>query len=143
MVKMKIGYGNNGHQIHGQLSDHPEAELVAVAAIDAASLPDELKRNIRIYDTLDELLNDDEVELVSLCSPLRSEQAGQAVACMEAGKHVYGEKPSATTEEDLHHIMEVYRSTGKKYHEMSEPFWKFPPFPFPLPVTRKSASIRC
>jgi predicted dehydrogenase len=38
---------------------------------------------------------------------------------MEAGRHVYAEKPCAMTEEDLDAIIAASRSTGRRFHEMA------------------------
>jgi predicted dehydrogenase len=117
--RVKIGlYGSNGHQIQNALVNHSKAELVAVGGWGDGDLPAGLE-NVKRYDSLDELLADDAVELVSLCSPLRSEQGGHAVACMKAGKHVYAEKPCAMTEEDLDEIIAISRETGMIFHEMA------------------------
>lgn len=119
-AKVKVGlFGNNGHQIQAHLVDHPRAELVAVAGWDETGLPEGLE-HVKRYESLDELLVDEAVELVSLCSPLRSEQAGHAVACMKAGKHVYAEKPCAMTEEGLDAIISTARRTGLIVHEMAQ-----------------------
>lgn len=113
-------YGTNGHQIQNMLVDHPIGTCVATAAFDRARLPEPLleDESIRHYDTLDEVLADDEVDLVSLCSPRRADQAAQAIRCMEAGKHVYAEKPAALTERDLDAIIATAHNTGKVFHEM-------------------------
>ena len=121
---MKIGigiYGNNGHQINGLLTNHPKAELVAAAAFNTASLPEEFRNseNIRNYSTLDEMLRDQDVELISLCSPVRAEQADDAVKCLRSGKHVYAEKPCALSESDLDRIIKTSSETGKIFHEMA------------------------
>ena len=80
MRKVKVGlYGTNGHQIQHRLTNHREAELVAVAGFDEHAVPDGVGE-VRRYDGLGALLEDREVELVSLCSPFRSEQAGHAIA---------------------------------------------------------------
>ena len=116
MTKTGIGlYGTNGHQITNQLVGHPAAELVAVAAFGDAELPDGVGEVAR-YDSLEALLADDRVELVSLCSPLRSEQARHAIACMKAGKHVYAEKPCAMTEADLDARHACGGDTGRPCH---------------------------
>lgn len=122
MSKVRVGlYGMNGHQIHSALAGNRYGELVATAAFDKAALPEKLKgRNqVRSYSTLAELLRDDDVELVSLCSPRRCDQANDAVACLKAGKHVYAEKPCAMTEKDLDRIIAVSRQTGRTFHEMA------------------------
>ncbi|MBN2005094.1 MAG: Gfo/Idh/MocA family oxidoreductase [Anaerolineae bacterium] len=122
MKKIKIGlYGSNGHQIHRALVDHPMGECVAVAEFDRELLPEALKsaEQVRYYDTLETMLADESIELVSLCSPRRADQAAQAIRCMEAGKHVYAEKPCALTEADLDAILAAAQRTGKVFHEMA------------------------
>jgi predicted dehydrogenase len=121
-MKTGIGiYGRNGHQITSMLENHPQAELVATAAMGPSFLPDSLKGTpgIRHYETLEEMLMDDRVKLVSLCSPRRRDQAGEAIMCLKAGKHVYAEKPCAMTEEDLDAIIRTSRETGMEFHEMA------------------------
>lgn len=110
-------YGGNGHQINPvKLASHPHARLVAVAGLRAhVKVPAGVKQNA----SLDELLADPEVELVSLCSPRRADQARDAIRCLEAGKHVYAEKPSALTERELDEILVTAQRTGKQFHEMA------------------------
>lgn len=121
---MSIGiglYGMNGHQIHGLLAKQPLARLVATAAFKPEALPPELSGAgaVKHYGTLAELLADPAVELVSLCSPRRRDQAADAVACLRAGKHVYAEKPCAMTEADLDLILSTAAVTGRQFHEMA------------------------
>jgi predicted dehydrogenase len=118
MKKLGIGlYGTNGHQIEKLLAAHPRVRLVAVAAFGDRSIPAECGKVTR-YATLEELLADEHVEMVSLCSPRRADQAADAVKCLLAGRHVYGEKPSALREEDLDRIIATVAQTGFRYHEM-------------------------
>lgn len=119
MTKIGVGlYGTRGHQVTNHLVNNPASELVAVGAFDDAKLPDGVG-DVARYDDLEALLTDDRVELVSLCSPLRSGQAAHAIACMKAGKHVYAEKPCAMTEADLDAIIATARETGMQFHEMA------------------------
>ena len=74
MAQLGIGlYGTYGHQIQGLLASHPRARLRAVAAFDPAALPEALRADgaIRRHETLDQLLDDPDVDLVSFCSPRR------------------------------------------------------------------------
>jgi predicted dehydrogenase len=122
MSKTGIGlYGANGHQIYKQLEEHPAAQLVAVAGIDEALLPAALRGNSEInrYESLDALLRESRVELVSLCSPRRRDQAGESIRALRVGKHVYAEKPCAMNEADLDAILEAARASGKQFHEMA------------------------
>jgi predicted dehydrogenase len=121
---MKIGiglYGVNGHQIGYILEGHSGAELVATSGYDVSLLSERLRYdlNIRKYPTLGEMLKDDRVEFVSLCSPRRKEQARDAISCLKAGKHVYAEKPCAMTEHELDAIIETSLRTGCHFHEMA------------------------
>ena len=114
-------YGANGHQIDRLLLDHPRAALVAAAAMPQhwQESAKESYPGISNYHSLDEMLLDDRVQLVSLCSPLRRAQAAQAVRCMEAGRHVYAEKPCAMTEEALDWLIETAMRCGVQFHEMA------------------------
>lgn len=111
-------YGSNGHQLRpGLLGGHPHARLVAVAALREGFLP--AGSDVRRYDSLDGILNDPEVDLVSLCSPRRADQVQDAIRCLEAGKHVYAEKPSALTERELDAILAAAKRSGRQFHEMA------------------------
>ncbi|HPD14748.1 MAG TPA: Gfo/Idh/MocA family oxidoreductase [Planctomycetota bacterium] len=120
--KLGVGiYGANGHQIHRLLANHPWARLVATAAFPPEVLTFGEKEDlaIRHYVSLDQLIEDEEVELISLCSPRRRDQAADALRCMEAGKHVYAEKPCAMAEEDLDALIAAVSATGQRFHEMA------------------------
>ena len=130
-MRLGVGlYGGNGHQIHELLAAHPRAKLVATAGFDLDRLPARLRadQSVRYYDTLDDLLADHRVELVSLCSPRRADQAGDAVSCLRAGRAVYAEKPAALSEDDLDRILATATETGRPFREMADtafqqPYW--------------------
>jgi predicted dehydrogenase len=114
--KIGVGlYGSNGHQLRTDRFNHPNARLVAVAGLRQTMLPEGVRR----HTTLDELLADPGVELVSLCSPRRADQARDAIRCLTAGKHVYAEKPAALTETELDEILAAAKRAGKEFHEMA------------------------
>ena len=84
---IRIGlYGSNGHQLSFALPE--QARVVAVA-----DYAQEIPEGIRVYDDLETMLGDPGIDLISLCSARRVEQAQQAIQCLEAGKHVLAEKP--------------------------------------------------
>jgi predicted dehydrogenase len=119
---IRIGlYGSNGHQIFHDLDNHPLARIDAVAGIPDEMLAELRLRTprIRIADSLASLIADDELDMISLCSPRRRDQADQAVEAMQHGKHVLAEKPCALTEEDLDRIIRTAADTGKCFHEMA------------------------
>lgn len=120
-MKLGIGlHGNNGHQIFNLLKDNPQAELVAVSGVPAGTLTNLAEQfpGVHCYDTLEEMLEDKAVKLVSLCSPVRQHQAREALLCMYEGKHVYAEKPCALALEELDNLMETARRYGVHFHEM-------------------------
>lgn len=112
-------YGANGHQIHELLATRPAARLVAIAEFPPERLPSALRDGVRVHADLTSLLADPRVELVSLCSPRRRDQAAHAIAALSAGKHVYAEKPCALSEEELDRILVAARSAGRRFHEMA------------------------
>ncbi|HTS18139.1 MAG TPA: Gfo/Idh/MocA family oxidoreductase [Verrucomicrobiae bacterium] len=115
MKRVRIGlYGTNGHQIQDVLPQYPEAELIAIAGFPAASCAAPGR-----YETLDQLLADGRLDLVSLCSPRRHDQAADAIKCLKAGKHVYAEKPCALTERDLNEIIAMAKQSNRPFHEMA------------------------
>ena len=93
MIRVGL-YGTNGHQIQNALAAHPLACLVATCGVPVDKLPPGLDiASIRSHETFGQLLADPEVDLVSLCSPRRIDQASDAVRALSAGKHVLAEKP--------------------------------------------------
>ena len=114
--KLRIGlYGANGHQLNTLLEQpHPLAEVTAVCGI---RKPAQMPANVREVATLEDLLAT-EVDLISLCSPYRSEQAREAIRCLEAGKHVLAEKPAALSEAELDEILATAERTGRSFREM-------------------------
>lgn len=121
---MSIGiglYGTNGHQIQNVPISNELGKIVAVADFPRESLPPALRdaEGLAVYDTLDELLKDERVQLVSLCSARRREQAEHAIRALRAGKHVYAEKPCALSEPELDAILAAARESGRQFHEMA------------------------
>ena len=121
---MKIGigiYGENGHQVHALLENHPLAALTATAAFSPEKLPPALRGDATIthHPSLDALLADPRVDLVVLCSPRRRDQGRDAVQALRAGKHVYAEKPCAMSEAEIDGIVATSRETGRSFREMA------------------------
>ncbi|MBI4622007.1 MAG: Gfo/Idh/MocA family oxidoreductase, partial [Verrucomicrobia bacterium] len=116
--KLGVGlYGSNGHQLSAaSLAKNPHARLVAVAQLRS---PPAANSGVKEYAGLDALLADPAVEIVSLCSPRRADQARDAIRCLAAGKHVYAEKPCALTERELDEILAAAKRSGREFHEMA------------------------
>ncbi len=116
MVRIGL-YGNNGHQLPTDGGDRSWTDRGAVVAVAGFAAKDAAAA--RHYDTLDGMLADPDIDLVSLCSPRRADQAADAIRCMEAGKHVLAEKPCAFNEGDLDRIIQTAGRTGRVFHEMA------------------------
>ncbi len=121
---MPIGiglHGANGHQIYAQCQANPDVRVVAATGMPPARLA-ELKSSwpdIAIGESLDELIDNPRVNFISLCSPRRADQAADAIRALQAGKHVYAEKPCAMTERELDAIMEAAANSEGRFHEMA------------------------
>lgn len=120
---IRIGlYADNGHQIQHLPQDHPQARIAGVCAVPAEKLPAHLRGNAALttYADLDALLTDPAIDLVSLCSPRRADQAADAIKALNAGKHVLAEKPCALNEGDLDAILLAAAHNNRSFHEMAE-----------------------
>jgi len=72
------------------------------------------KRGIeRVSTTLDEALSWPDVDAVILCTPTQM-HADQAIACMEAGKHVEVEIPLADSLADAQRVVDAQKRSGNR-----------------------------
>jgi len=104
-----IGYGGFGRFLHYWWSKLDEVEVTAIAESGKGF---ESANSCRIYSNWRELINDPDIDIVSIVTPpgLHAEMACEA---MKAGKHVLLEKPVAITEEGGNQIIETQKETGK------------------------------
>lgn len=115
MEKMKagiIGCGNISAIYLENLKNNPVIEVVAVADLireRAQERADEF--NIANVYNVDELLQNNEIELV-LNLTVPGSHAMTDLAALEAGKHVYAEKPLAISLEDGRKVVELAEEKG-------------------------------
>lgn len=74
---------------------------------------------VRAYIALDDLLADPDVDAVILCTP-HPRHAAQAIAALEAGKHVLVEKPLATTVADCDQMIAAARANNVRLGVISQ-----------------------
>jgi predicted dehydrogenase len=111
---IRVGlYGTNPHQVQEELENHPHAIWVAAAEIDT------LPKGVHRYENLEALLEDPEIDLISFCAPRIADQGEFIIRALNAGKHVYAEKPCCLDEATLDRIIETSRITGRRFHEMA------------------------
>jgi predicted dehydrogenase len=89
------------------------SELVAVMRRDARRAEDYAQRHgvPRWYSRAEDLLHDPEVDAVYVATP-PSTHASYAIACAEAGKPTYVEKPMATSPAECDAMNEAFRRAG-------------------------------
>ncbi|MBX6770457.1 MAG: Gfo/Idh/MocA family oxidoreductase [Chloroflexi bacterium] len=92
----------------------PDARLVAIADVvpERARALAEKNGIPRAYGSLEELLLDPDVDAVSITTP-NAYHAPTAIAALEAGKHVFCEKPPATTAAEVRRMRAVAERAGK------------------------------
>ena len=107
-----LGCGGMGRSLAQGLASVEAARLVAVwdkAGEAAAALAEQT--GARAAPSLDELLADEEVGAVIVAAP-QFAHAELTVAAAEAGKHVFCEKPMATTLAECDRMVEACRRAG-------------------------------
>ena len=112
-----IGVGQIGKQHVEAYSKLPHAELVALADLNEA----EGRRVADLYDIphvytdFRKLLERDDIDAVDVCLH-NNFHMPITVAALEAGKHVYCEKPMAGSYVDAETMLKTARATGKMLH---------------------------
>ncbi|NBD27708.1 Gfo/Idh/MocA family protein [Paenibacillus glycinis] len=117
-----IGCGNISRIYFKNLKQYPEVELVAAADIDI----ERAKERAAEYDvpnayTVEQLLADPEIEIVvNLTIP--KAHASVCLQALEAGKHVYVEKPIVVTREEGKQVLELAAAKGLRVASAPETF---------------------
>lgn len=109
-----VGVGAFGHKHLDALALIPDAEVVVVAdPVETAAQQVAEGRGItRVETSLDDVLAHDDVDAVILATPTQV-HATQAIACLEAGKHVEVEIPLCDNLADGRAVVEAQRRSGK------------------------------
>lgn len=116
-VRLAVVGGRRGQSLDGVLPALRDlVRLVAICDTDREVLAGWRDRvpGCRTYDRYDDLLADRDVDAVLLATPLRL-HARQAVAALEAGRHVLSEVTAAHTLEDCRALVEAVERTGYVY----------------------------
>ena len=115
MTPLGLGIVGTGNIAGGYARDaltHPEIRLVAATDLDPSrAIAFAAEHDIRAHATLDELLADDAVDIVI---NLTVHQAHYEVTkrALEAGKHVYSEKPLALSKNEARELVELAAARG-------------------------------
>jgi predicted dehydrogenase len=107
-----VGCGYVADYYMGTLPNHPGLRLIGVMDRDekrAAQFA--AYYSVPRYDTLQQLLDDDQIDLViNLTNPASHFEVTRA--CLEAGKHVYSEKPLAMTFAEASQLVALAEARG-------------------------------
>jgi predicted dehydrogenase len=123
-----VGLGMMGTTHFRGYQEIPDAEVVAVCDVSGRKLSGDWSEAagnidtgaaarqdlsaIRTYDDLAKFLADDAIDLVDLCVPT-FQHADFTVRALEAGKHVFCEKPMARTSADCGRMIEAAEKVGR------------------------------
>ena len=122
-----VGYGFAGRCFHSYLVGlaAPALKLHGVVSSRAEARQDITSRlGVRAYSSFDEVLADDEVELVVLATP-NDVHAPQAIAALQAGKHVVTDKPMSLNLGEADEMIAAAKQFGTKI-EVAENYYRVP-----------------
>jgi len=109
-----IGYGGMGSWHADMAKNSDVVTLAGIYDINPARAELAESRGIHAYPSLDELLNDRTVELVTIATP-NDFHKELAIRCKQAGKNVISEKPVTLSSADLQEMFDVSKKTGKLF----------------------------
>lgn len=112
-----IGYGGafNMGKLHADSCARAHFEVVAVADPDQKRIAiarSELGERVRLFNDVDRMLGDSDVELCLVVTP-HNTHAPLTLQCLNAGRHVITEKPYAFTISEATAIIETAKKAGK------------------------------
>jgi len=112
-----IGYGYWGPNLVRNFSDIPEAEVVAVSDLDQKRLGVAKSRHSSLYTTTDyqALLADPAIDAIAIATPV-STHYHLALQALEAGKHVFVEKPLTETVKQAEQLVAVAEQRNLVLH---------------------------
>jgi predicted dehydrogenase len=108
-----VGLGYWGPNLARNLQERPHARLAAVCDLSAERLERIGRRYpaARCYESLEMLLDDPEIEAVAVATPVSTHHR-IASAALNAGKHVFVEKPLAASSKEGHELAEIAELEG-------------------------------
>ena len=110
------GAGNYGHGLHLPFKELDNIEIVAVADPDEAGRQAEMEKTgvQRGYADYREMLDKEELDIVSMGPRWTTDHLEMLLACIQSGCHVYSEKPMTATLADGDQVVEAASQKGIK-----------------------------
>lgn len=110
-----IGFGGMGGWHAENVSTRiQKIHVKGVYDIREEALEKGIEKGLVAYRSLEDLLNDEEITLVTIATPNDSHKE-YAIKCLMAGKHVVCEKPVTMNVTELEEIMNVAKSVNKVF----------------------------
>ncbi len=108
-----VGYGYWGPNLVRNLCDIAEAQLRWVCDLETERLAGVRSRypSVQITEDFDDLLNDPKVDAIAIATPVATHFA-MAMRALRAGKHVFVEKPMASSASDAERLVEEAARRG-------------------------------
>ncbi|MFD0712901.1 Gfo/Idh/MocA family protein [Paenibacillus sp. GCM10027626] len=116
MSKLRVGIIGTGGiaEIHmNSYAANPDVELYAICDLveERAAKKAEQRGISRIYTDFRQMLNDPQLDAISICTP-NSAHAPISIAALQAGKHVLVEKPLCITVEEALEVEKAVRASN-------------------------------
>lgn len=110
------GAGNFGHALHTPYKNIENVEFIAVSDPDANGREKAAAETgaSRSYADYRDMLEKEELDIVSVCPRLPGERVAMITACLEAGCHIYTEKPMTSTLAEGDQIVAAANARGLK-----------------------------
>ena len=109
-----IGYGGMGGWHTRYILESDTVELAGIWDIKEARRELAKERNIFVYDSLEALLADESVEIVTIATP-NDVHMPIAIAALEAGKNVISEKPVTPSSDELFNISDAAHKADRLF----------------------------
>ena len=106
--------------------EHPDVYQFGIADINPDTVKDFTSQypDLKVYQSIDEILADDEVDAVHFVTPI-PDHAKQVVRVLNSGKHCACTVPMATTLQEIREIFAAVRRSGKKYMMMETTLYTY------------------
>ena len=97
-----------------EYASNPDAEIAGVYDFNLERAKEVAEQyQTRAYESVEEMLNDPQIEAVSVCVR-NSDHSKVTVDALRAGKHVLCEKPMAVSLDECKEMVKTAEKTGKK-----------------------------
>ena len=110
-----VGFGGMGSWHYENITARiPEIKVTGAYDVREEALQNAAAKGLHTYGSLDEVLNDKSVDIVTVATP-NDFHKDIAISCMRAGKNVISEKPVTLNSKELEEIISVSKETGKLF----------------------------